>query len=82
MTGNIYAYAMMKIKIQRVLHSDTQMFAQEEFYQAKPDVVEASMTHISLKSVIEEMGIAISFRIQERNETSSLHKYVRSHAAE
>ena len=82
MTGNIYAYAMMKIKIQRVLHSDTQMFAQEEFYQAKPDVVEASMTHISLKSVIEEMGIAIPFRIQEQNETSSRHKYVRSLASE
>jgi hypothetical protein len=48
MTGSKYLYAVTNIVIQGVLSPNAHMFAQEDFYQAEPDVVAAIMTQLSL----------------------------------
>ena len=48
MTGKSYAYAMTQLEIQLVFHPDAHMFAQENFYKAKLDVVITIMTPFSL----------------------------------
>ena len=46
MTVKSYAYAMMQLEIQGVLHIDTHMFAQEDLYQVEPGIVVAIITQI------------------------------------
>ena len=40
---------MTQLESQGVLHTDTHMFAQEDFYQAETDVVISIMNQLSLK---------------------------------
>ena len=56
MTGKRYEYAMTQLDIQGVLNPDTHMFAQEDFYQSKTNVVIAIMNKLSLKVVFKEWG--------------------------
>ena len=44
----------MKLEIQVVVHMNAHMFAQDEFYQAQPNLVVAIMTQISLKDGLKE----------------------------
>ena len=44
MSGTKYSYAVTHLEIQGVLNLDAQMFVQEEFYQAEPDVMASVMT--------------------------------------
>ena len=46
MKGKSYAYAMMQLEIQGVIHPEAHMFAQEEFYQAEPDIMVLIMTQL------------------------------------
>jgi len=39
-----------------MLNPDAHMFVQEDFYQAKPDVVASIMTQLSLKAGLKEWG--------------------------
>ena len=50
MQGTRYSYALTQLESQGVLNPDAHMFAQEDFYQADPDVVATIMTQLSLKS--------------------------------
>ena len=45
---------MMQLDTQGLLHPDAHMFAQEDFYQDKPDVVIAIITRISIKIGLKE----------------------------
>jgi hypothetical protein len=56
MQGTRYSYALTQLESQGVLNPDAHMFAQEDFYQADPDVVAAIMTQLSLKSGLREWG--------------------------
>ena len=56
MIGKKYDYAMTQLEIQGVLHPDVNMFAHEDFYQTKPNVVIAIMTQLSLKTSLKEWG--------------------------
>jgi hypothetical protein len=56
MTVSKYSYAVTQLENQGVLNPDTHMFLQEDFYQAKPDVVAAIMTQLSLKAGLKEWG--------------------------
>jgi hypothetical protein len=51
-----YSHAVTQLKIQVVLNNDAQMFVQDDFYQAEPDVVAAIMAQLSLKAGLEEWG--------------------------
>jgi hypothetical protein len=50
MTGSKYLYAVTQLESQGVLNPDAHMFVQDDFYRAEPDVMEAIMTQLSLKS--------------------------------
>jgi hypothetical protein len=50
MTGLKYSYAIMQLETHGVLHPDSHMFVQGDFYQSDPDVVAHIMTQLSLKS--------------------------------
>jgi hypothetical protein len=51
MTGLKYSYAITQLETHGVLHPDSHMFVQEDFYQSDPDVVaHVIMTQVSLKS--------------------------------
>jgi hypothetical protein len=54
MTGSKYSYTVTQLETQGVLNTDAHMFVQEDFYQAKPDVVAAIMTQLSLKASLKE----------------------------
>ena len=56
MTGSKYSYAVTQLESHGVLNPDAHMFAQEDFYQAEPDVVAAIMTQLSLKAGLKEWG--------------------------
>jgi hypothetical protein len=56
MTGSKYSYAVMQLETHRVLHPDSHMFIQEDFYQSDPDVVAHIMTLLSLKSGLKQWG--------------------------
>jgi hypothetical protein len=49
-TGSKYSYAVMQLETHGVLHPDSHMFVQEDFYQSDPDVVAHIMTQLSIKS--------------------------------
>jgi hypothetical protein len=49
-----YSYAVTQLEIQGVLNPDLHMFVQDDFYQAKPDVVAAIMAQLSLKAGLKE----------------------------
>jgi hypothetical protein len=44
MTGSKYSYAITQLETHGVLHPDSHMFVQEDFYQSDPDVVVHIMT--------------------------------------
>jgi hypothetical protein len=71
MTGSKYSYAVTQLETQGVLNPDAHMFVQEDFYQAKPDVVAAIMTQLSLKAGLKEWG-GQSFTAA-RSEMKQLH---------
>jgi hypothetical protein len=56
MIGSKYSYAVTQLENQVVLNPDANMFVQEYFYQADPDIVEAIMTQLSLKAGLKEWG--------------------------
>jgi hypothetical protein len=69
MSGTKYGYAAMQIAMNEgkyeycamqdahdVLHPDAHMFAQEDFYQAEPDVVAMIMMQLSLEAGLQHWG--------------------------
>ena len=50
MSGPKYSYSVTELESQGVLNPYANMFVQEEFYQADPNVVASVMTQLSLKS--------------------------------
>jgi hypothetical protein len=56
MTGSKYSYAVMQLETHEVLHPDSHMFVQEDFYQSDPNVVAHVMTQLSLKSGLKQWG--------------------------
>jgi hypothetical protein len=56
MTGSKYSYALTQLESQGVLNPDANMFTQDGFYQAEPDVVAAIMTQLLLKAGLREWG--------------------------
>ncbi len=56
MTGSKYSYAIMQLGTHGVLHPDSHMFIQEDFYQSDPDVMAHIMTQLSLKSGLKQWG--------------------------
>jgi hypothetical protein len=56
MTGSKYSYAVTQLETHGVLHLDSHMFVQEDFYQSDPDVVAHIMTQLSLKSSLKQWG--------------------------
>jgi hypothetical protein len=55
-SGSKYSYAVTQLESQGVLNPDSHMFVQEDFYQAEPEVVAATMTQLSLKTGLKEWG--------------------------
>ena len=55
MTGSKYSYAITQLETYGVLHPDSRMFIQEDFYQSDPDVM-AHMPQLSLKSGLKQWG--------------------------
>jgi hypothetical protein len=51
MTGSKYSYAVTQLETHGVLHPDSHMFVQEDFYQSDPNVVAHIMTQLSLKQL-------------------------------
>jgi hypothetical protein len=56
MTGSKYSYAIMQLETHGVLHPDSHMFVQEDFYQSDPDVVVHVITQLSLMSGLKQWG--------------------------
>jgi hypothetical protein len=56
MTGLKYSYAVTQLETHGVLHPDSHMFIQEDFYQSDPDVMAHIMTQLSLKSGLKQWG--------------------------
>jgi hypothetical protein len=56
MTGSKYSYAVMQLETHGVLHPDSHMFIQEDFYLSDPNVVGHIMTQLSLKSGLKQWG--------------------------
>ena len=56
MTGSKYSYAVTQLETHGVLHPDSHMFVQEDFYQSDPNVVAHIMTQLSLKSGLKQWG--------------------------
>ena len=56
MLGSKYSFAVEQLEWQGVLHSDTHMFVQEDFYQVEPDVVAAVMAQLSTKAGLRAWG--------------------------
>jgi hypothetical protein len=55
-TDSKYSYAIMQLETHGVLHPDSHMFIQEDFYQSDPNVVAHIMTQLSLKSGLKLWG--------------------------
>ena len=47
-TDSKYSHAVMQLETHGVLHPDSPMFVQEDFYQCNPDVMVHIMTQLSL----------------------------------
>jgi hypothetical protein len=56
LTGKKYAFIVKQIQEQGVLHPDSHMFIQDNYYQAEPDVVAYVMTQLSLKVGLKTWG--------------------------
>jgi hypothetical protein len=56
LSGSKYSYAVTQLGSKGVLNPDSHMFVKEVFYQAKPDVVAAIMTQLSIKAGLKEWG--------------------------
>jgi hypothetical protein len=56
MTGLKYSYAVTQLETHGVLHPDSHMFVQEDFYQSDPNVMAHIMTQLSLKSGLKQWG--------------------------
>ena len=56
MTGSKYSYAVTQLETHGVLHLDSHMFIQEDFYQSDPNIVAHIMTQLSLKSSLKQWG--------------------------
>ena len=56
MNGTKYAFTVRQIQEHGVLHPDSHMFMQDDFYQAEPDVVAYVMTQLSLKVGLKTLG--------------------------
>jgi hypothetical protein len=56
LSGSKYSYAVTQLENQGVLNPGSHMFVQEDFYQAKPDVVAAIITQLSCKAGLKECG--------------------------
>jgi type IV secretory pathway VirB10-like protein len=56
MRGSKYSYAITQLETHGVLHPDSHMFVQEDFYQSGPNVVAHVMTQLSLKSGLKRWG--------------------------
>jgi hypothetical protein len=54
MTGSKYSYAITQLETHGVLHPDSHMFVQEDFYQSDPDVMAHIMTQLSLKNGLKQ----------------------------
>jgi hypothetical protein len=55
MTRKKYDYAVAQYE-KVVLHPDSHMFAQEDFYQVEPDIMAIIMTQLSLKTGLKAWG--------------------------
>jgi hypothetical protein len=55
MSGSKYSYAVTQFESQGVLNPDANMFVQEDFYQAEPNVVATIMTQLSLKAGLKKL---------------------------
>jgi hypothetical protein len=71
MPGSKYSYAVTQLESPGVLNPDANMFAQEAFYQAKPNIVSSIMTQLSLKAGLKEWGEEASTVAQ--SEIKQLH---------
>jgi hypothetical protein len=56
MTGLEYSYAVTQLETHGVLHLDSHMFIQEDFYQSDPNIMAHIMTQFSLKSSLKQWG--------------------------
>jgi hypothetical protein len=56
MRGLKYSYAVTQLETRGVLHPDSHMFVQEDFYQSDPNVMVHIMTQLSLKSCLKQWG--------------------------
>jgi hypothetical protein len=56
MTGSKYSYAITQLETYGVLHPDSHMFVQEDFYQSDRDVVAHIITQHSLRSSVKQWG--------------------------
>jgi hypothetical protein len=56
MTGSKHSYAITQLMTHGVLHPDSHMFIQEDFYQSDPNIVVHIMTQLSLKSGLKQWG--------------------------
>ena len=56
MSGSKYSFAVDQLEWQGVLHPDTHMFVQEDFYQVEPDIVTSVMTQLSMKAGLRAWG--------------------------
>jgi hypothetical protein len=70
MSGSKYSYAVTHIE-SKVLNPDAHIFVQDYFYQAKPDVVVAIMTQLSLNAGLKEWGDE-AFKVAQ-SEMKQLH---------
>ena len=71
MSGSRYAYAVTQLGKEGVMNPDAHMFVQNDFYQAKPDVVAAVMTQLSLKAGLREWGVTAHTAV--KSEMKQLH---------
>jgi hypothetical protein len=56
MEGNKYSYAATQLQDKGLLHPDSHMFVQTDFYQYEPNIVAYIMTQLSLKAGLHEWG--------------------------
>jgi hypothetical protein len=74
MSGSKYSYAVTQLESQGVINPDPQMFVEEDFYQAEPDIVAAIMTQLSLKVGLKEWGDKAFTGAQSEMSHSTLHQ--------
>jgi hypothetical protein len=56
LSGSKYSNAVTHLESQEVRNPDSNMFVQEDFYQAEPDVMAAIMAQLSFKADLKEWG--------------------------